>query len=105
MDIFDLVSGMQKEAIKEEKLEKEKKRELKDRKRVKEMSKGREWDKEVDREKGKDNEEVLCRKDVDHFEFHINIISEVGSFRSINNLLTFTLGKQSVHVFLILISN
>lgn len=105
MDIFDLVSGMQKEAIKEEKLEKERKRELKERKRVKEMSKGREWDKEVDREKGKDNEEVLCRKDVDNFEFHINIISEGGSFRDINDLLTFTLGKQSVHVFLIFISN
>lgn len=54
VDIFDLVSGMQKEAIKEEKLEKEKKRELKERRRVKEMNR----DKEADREKGNDDKEV-----------------------------------------------
>ncbi len=57
-DIFDLVSGMQKEAIKEEKLEKEKRRELKERKRLKEKRKEREREKEVDREKEKDDEEV-----------------------------------------------
>ncbi|XP_070762774.1 protein-methionine sulfoxide oxidase mical3a isoform X1 [Enoplosus armatus] len=57
MDIFDLVSGMQKEAIKEEKLEKEKRRELKERKRVKERHKEREREREVDREKEKDDEE------------------------------------------------
>uniref|UniRef100_A0A671YQN9 F-actin monooxygenase n=1 Tax=Sparus aurata TaxID=8175 RepID=A0A671YQN9_SPAAU len=57
MDIFDLVSGMQQEAIKEEKLEKEKRRELKERKRVKEKCKERERKKEVDREKEKDDEE------------------------------------------------
>ncbi|KAI3371569.1 hypothetical protein L3Q82_024136 [Scortum barcoo] len=57
MDIFDLVSGMQKEAIKEEKLEKEKRRELKERKRVKKRQKEREREKEVEREKEKDNEE------------------------------------------------
>lgn len=36
MDIFDLVSGMQKEAIKEETLEKERRRELKEKRGVKE---------------------------------------------------------------------
>ncbi|KAM8861260.1 protein-methionine sulfoxide oxidase mical3a isoform 3-T5 [Synchiropus picturatus] len=40
-DIFDLVSGMQKEAIKEEKLDKDRKREFKERKRVKERRKER----------------------------------------------------------------
>ncbi|XP_070762775.1 protein-methionine sulfoxide oxidase mical3a isoform X2 [Enoplosus armatus] len=59
MDIFDLVSGMQKEAIKEEKLEKEKRRELKERKRVKERHKEREREREVDREKEKDDEESV----------------------------------------------
>ncbi|XP_040893421.1 protein-methionine sulfoxide oxidase mical3a isoform X2 [Toxotes jaculatrix] len=59
MDIFDLVSGMQKEAIKEEKLEKERRRELKERKRVKERHKEREREKEVDREKEKDDEESV----------------------------------------------
>ncbi|XP_030282401.1 protein-methionine sulfoxide oxidase mical3a isoform X1 [Sparus aurata] len=59
MDIFDLVSGMQQEAIKEEKLEKEKRRELKERKRVKEKCKERERKKEVDREKEKDDEESV----------------------------------------------
>ncbi|XP_042351704.1 protein-methionine sulfoxide oxidase mical3a isoform X17 [Plectropomus leopardus] len=58
-DIFDLVSGMQKEAIKEEKLEKERRRELKQRKRVKGRLKEREREKEVDREKEKDNEESV----------------------------------------------
>lgn len=73
-DIFDLVSGMQKEAIKEEKLEKERRRELKERKRVKERHKEREREKEVDREKEKDDEEVLCRRRLNDFEFHGNII-------------------------------
>ncbi|XP_034541154.1 protein-methionine sulfoxide oxidase mical3a isoform X2 [Notolabrus celidotus] len=58
-DIFDLVSGIQKEAIKEEKLEKEKRRELKERKRVKEKQKERVWEKEVVREKEKDDEESV----------------------------------------------
>ncbi|XP_039665553.1 protein-methionine sulfoxide oxidase mical3a isoform X20 [Perca fluviatilis] len=58
-DIFDLVSGMQKEAIKEEKLEKERRRELKERKRVKERHKEREREKEVDREKEKNDEESV----------------------------------------------
>ena len=79
MDIFDLVSGMQKEAIKEEKLEK-KKRELKDRKRVKERHKQKEREKEVDREKEKDEEEVLCRKGSNDFEFHINITAIICRF-------------------------
>lgn len=69
MDIFDLVSGMQKEAMKEEKLEK--RRELKERKRLKEMHKGREWEKEVGREKEKANEEVLCCRGLKDFEFHV----------------------------------
>ncbi|KAF3689071.1 [F-actin]-monooxygenase MICAL3 [Channa argus] len=56
-DIFDLVSGMQKEAIKEKKVEKERRRVLKERKRVKEGLKEKEWDKEVDGEKEKDDEE------------------------------------------------
>ncbi|XP_029992775.1 protein-methionine sulfoxide oxidase mical3a isoform X2 [Sphaeramia orbicularis] len=59
MDIFDLVSGMQKEAIKEEKLEKERRRELKKRQRVKERHKGRELEKEVDREKENNDEESV----------------------------------------------
>ncbi|KAM4734456.1 protein-methionine sulfoxide oxidase mical3a isoform 19-T22 [Anableps anableps] len=59
MDIFDLVSGMQKEAIKEEKLEKERRREIKRKKRVKEGQKEREPEKEVDREKEKDEEESV----------------------------------------------
>ncbi|XP_053174674.1 protein-methionine sulfoxide oxidase mical3a [Scomber japonicus] len=58
-DIFDLVSGMQKEAIKEEKLEKQRRRELKERKRVKERHKEREREKEVDREKEKGNKESV----------------------------------------------
>ncbi|XP_044212337.1 protein-methionine sulfoxide oxidase mical3a isoform X11 [Thunnus albacares] len=59
MDIFDLVSGMQKEAIKEEKLEKQRRRELKERKRVKERHKEREREKEVDQEKEKDKKESV----------------------------------------------
>lgn len=78
MDIFDLVSGMQKEAIKEEKLEKERRRELKERKRVKERHKEREREKEVDREKKKDDEEVLCSRGSNDFEFHLNISLEIG---------------------------
>lgn len=75
MDIFDLVSGMQQEAIKEEKLEKEKRRELKERKGVKEKCKERERKKEVDREKEKDDEEVLLQtRGLNDFEFHTNII-------------------------------
>lgn len=58
-DIFDLVSGIQKEAIKEEKLEKEKQREMKERKRVKERQRARELEKEVDQEKENKDEEVL----------------------------------------------
>ncbi|XP_037539374.1 protein-methionine sulfoxide oxidase mical3a [Nematolebias whitei] len=56
-DIFDLVSGMQKEAIKEEKLEKERRRELKTKKEVKERRNERVQEK--DREKEKDNEESV----------------------------------------------
>lgn len=89
-DIFDLVSGMQKEAIKEEKLEKEKKRELKERRRVKEMNRGKERDKEADREKGKDNKEVFCRKE-GGFEFHIDITCP--STCAIHVLLSFTMVK------------
>lgn len=59
-DIFDLVSGMQKETIKEEKLEKERKREFKERKRVKERRKERARENEVERDKDKDEEEVFC---------------------------------------------
>ncbi|XP_014860791.1 PREDICTED: protein-methionine sulfoxide oxidase mical3a-like isoform X22 [Poecilia mexicana] len=59
MDIFDLVSGMQKEAIKEERLEKERRREIKRKKRVKERQKEREPEKEVDQEKEKDDEESV----------------------------------------------
>ncbi|XP_054864879.1 protein-methionine sulfoxide oxidase mical3a isoform X15 [Amphiprion ocellaris] len=59
MDIFDLVSGMQKEAIKEERVEKERRRELKEKKRVKERHKEREREKEVEREKEKDEEESV----------------------------------------------
>uniref|UniRef100_A0AAQ4S021 F-actin monooxygenase n=1 Tax=Gasterosteus aculeatus aculeatus TaxID=481459 RepID=A0AAQ4S021_GASAC len=58
LDIFDLVSGLQKEAFKEEKLQKERRRELKERKRLKESHNKREREKEVDREKEKDNEEL-----------------------------------------------
>ncbi|XP_053740477.1 protein-methionine sulfoxide oxidase mical3a isoform X4 [Synchiropus splendidus] len=56
-DIFDLVSGMQKEAIKEEKLDKDRKREFKERKRVKERRKERAQENEVERDKDKDEEE------------------------------------------------
>ncbi|XP_078138967.1 protein-methionine sulfoxide oxidase mical3a [Centroberyx gerrardi] len=65
MDIFDLVSGIQKEAIKEEKLEKQRKRELKERMRAKERQKEREREKqrerekEVDREKEKEEDESV----------------------------------------------
>ncbi|XP_068169344.1 protein-methionine sulfoxide oxidase mical3a isoform X25 [Antennarius striatus] len=59
MDIFDLVSGMQKEVIKEEKLEKQKRRELQERKMLTERKKGREREKEIDQEKEKDNEESV----------------------------------------------
>ncbi|KAK5928372.1 hypothetical protein CgunFtcFv8_013439 [Champsocephalus gunnari] len=59
MDIFDLVSGMQKEAIKEVKLDKERRRELKERKRLKERQKEKEREKEVDREKEKDDDQSL----------------------------------------------
>ncbi|XP_038146864.1 protein-methionine sulfoxide oxidase mical3a isoform X28 [Cyprinodon tularosa] len=55
MDIFDLVSGIQKEAIKEEKLGKERRK----KKRVKEGQKEREPEKEVEKEKDKDNEESV----------------------------------------------
>ncbi|XP_077425478.1 protein-methionine sulfoxide oxidase mical3a isoform X13 [Vanacampus margaritifer] len=58
-DIFDLVSGMQKEAMKEEKMDKEIRRELKERKRVKEKLKEREREKVADYEKEKDNEESV----------------------------------------------
>lgn len=61
MDIFDLVSGMQKEAIKEETLEKERRRELKEKRGVKERHKKRGQEKEVKREMEKD-EEVLCSR-------------------------------------------
>uniref|UniRef100_A0A087XT77 F-actin monooxygenase n=1 Tax=Poecilia formosa TaxID=48698 RepID=A0A087XT77_POEFO len=57
VDIFDLVSGMQKEAMKEERLEKERRREIKRKKRVKERQKEREPEKELDQEKEKDDEE------------------------------------------------
>lgn len=79
MDIFDLVSGMQQEAIKEEKLEKERRRELKERKRVKERHKKREREKEVDGEKAKDDE-VLCRRGLNDFEFHLYIILLGGKY-------------------------
>ncbi|KAM8861256.1 protein-methionine sulfoxide oxidase mical3a isoform 1-T3 [Synchiropus picturatus] len=58
-DIFDLVSGMQKEAIKEEKLDKDRKREFKERKRVKERRKERAQENEVERDKDKDEEESV----------------------------------------------
>lgn len=66
-DIFDLVSGMQQEAIKEEKLVREKRRELKEKKVAKERR--REWQKEVDRGKEKDDE-VSCSRGWNDFEFH-----------------------------------
>ncbi|CAI5664828.1 unnamed protein product [Oreochromis niloticus] len=59
VDIFDLVSGMQKEAIKEEKLEKERRRELKEKRGVKERHKKRGQEKEVKREMEKDDEESV----------------------------------------------
>ncbi|XP_035012698.1 protein-methionine sulfoxide oxidase mical3a isoform X1 [Hippoglossus stenolepis] len=59
MDIFDLVSDIHKEAIKEEKLEKERRREFKEKKRVTERHKEREREKEVEREKDKDDEESV----------------------------------------------
>lgn len=62
MDIFDLVSGMQKEANKEETLEKERRRELKEKRGVKERHKKRGQEKEVKREMEKDDEEVLCSR-------------------------------------------
>lgn len=76
-DIFDLVSGIQKEAIKEEKLEKEKRRELKERKRLKERQKERVREKEVVREKEKEDEEVLCRTRLNDFEFHSSITVQI----------------------------
>ncbi|XP_077565228.1 protein-methionine sulfoxide oxidase mical3a-like [Stigmatopora nigra] len=57
-DIFDLVSGIQKEAMKEEKLDKVIRRELKERKGVKVRLKEREREKAVGREKEKDDESV-----------------------------------------------
>lgn len=75
-DIFDLVSGIQKEAIKEERLEKERRRELKEKKRVKEKQKERVWEKEVNREKEKDDEEVLCSEELSDFEFHPNMFGK-----------------------------
>lgn len=71
MDIFDLVSGMQKEAIKEERLEKERRREIKRKKRAKEGQKEREPEKEVGQEKEKDNEEVLRSVRRNDSEFQI----------------------------------
>ncbi|XP_026167068.1 protein-methionine sulfoxide oxidase mical3a isoform X5 [Mastacembelus armatus] len=59
MDIFDLVSEMQKEAKKEEKLGKERRRGLKEGKRVKESHKERDRHEEVDREKDKDDDESV----------------------------------------------
>ncbi|KAK7890895.1 hypothetical protein WMY93_022858 [Mugilogobius chulae] len=58
-DIFDLVSGIQKEAIKEEKLEKEKKRVQKERKRIKEQERRRELEKVLDPEQENNDEESL----------------------------------------------
>ncbi|XP_060931846.1 protein-methionine sulfoxide oxidase mical3a [Limanda limanda] len=58
-DIFDLVSDIHKEAIKEEKLEKERRREIKEKKRVTERHKEREREKEVELEKDKDDEESV----------------------------------------------
>lgn len=55
MDIFDLVSGIQKEVIKEEKLEKQRRRALKARKRIKE----RQREKVLDPEQEDKDEEVL----------------------------------------------
>ncbi|XP_078805203.1 protein-methionine sulfoxide oxidase mical3a isoform X12 [Oryzias latipes] len=55
-DIFDLVSGMQKDAVKEEKLEKERRKVLKEKKRAKEGQRERET--EVLGEKEKDKESV-----------------------------------------------
>ncbi|KAM6926685.1 protein-methionine sulfoxide oxidase mical3a isoform 19-T19 [Lycodopsis pacificus] len=53
-DVFDLVSDLQREAIKEAR-----RGELKERKRLKESHNRREREKEVDREKEKDNEESV----------------------------------------------
>ncbi|XP_035497937.2 protein-methionine sulfoxide oxidase mical3a isoform X21 [Scophthalmus maximus] len=58
-DIFDLVSDIQKETIKEQGLEKERRRELKEKRRAKERQKEREREKEVAREKDKDDEESV----------------------------------------------
>lgn len=68
-DIFDLVSGMQQEALKEEKLVREKRREWKEKKVARERQKRREWEREVDRGKEKDDE-VRCRRGGSGFEFH-----------------------------------
>lgn len=66
-DIFDLVSGIQKEAIKEEKLEKERRRALKERKQIKKRQKG----KELDPEQEDKDEEVLPSRRFSDLEFHI----------------------------------
>lgn len=62
-DIFDLVSGVQQEAIKEEELVREKR----EKKVAKERQKRREWAKEVDRGKEKDDE-VSRRRARNDFE-------------------------------------
>ncbi|TWW76520.1 Protein-methionine sulfoxide oxidase mical3a [Takifugu flavidus] len=62
-DIFDLVSGMQQEAIKEEKLVRETRRELKEKKFAKERQKRREWEKRVER--GKDDEKTYTEEELD----------------------------------------
>ncbi|XP_049580417.1 protein-methionine sulfoxide oxidase mical3a isoform X6 [Syngnathus scovelli] len=57
-DIFDLVSGMHKEAMKEERMDKEIRRELKERKKGKERLKERDRGKAVVDKKEKDDESV-----------------------------------------------
>lgn len=74
------MSGIQKEAIKEEKLEKEKRRELKERHRLKERQKERVQESEVVRKKEKEDEEVLRRMGFDSFEFHSNITLQTGHY-------------------------
>lgn len=74
-DIFDLVSGIQKETIKEEKLEKERRRALKERKQIKKRQRG----KELDPEQEDKDEEVLLSRGVQSFWISHNYNEEIRS--------------------------
>lgn len=97
------MSGIQKEAIKEEKLEKERRRELKEKKRVKEKQKERVWEKEVNREKEKDDEEVLRSEELRHVEFHLNMFGKKAATKYSVKLkglrIAFMLTSKNLFVF------